>query len=165
MNILEILGNLGFDWRMALASLINFLIIFWLLKKYAFGPIQAAIDAREEKIKQGLEDAERAASEVTMAKENYNKKLEEAKQEANKIIAGATEQGKEIIAKSTEDAYSKAAKIITDAKAIIYKEKESMLAEVKKETVSLGIQIAEKILNEKLDEKHDAELIKKLTEK
>lgn len=162
MNILTELAKLGFDWRMGLANLVNFLIIFWLLKKFAFRPIAAKIKEREEKINKGLEDAQKAAAEVTMAKENYEKKINEAKKEANLIIAEASEQGKKLINKASADAEQKAFTIIADAKQVINKEKERMLAEVKKETVELGVAIAEKILKEKLDSKKDEELIQKL---
>ncbi|MBU4369492.1 ATP synthase F0 subunit B, partial [Patescibacteria group bacterium] len=59
MDLQRILGNLGFDWRMALANLVNFLIIFFVLKKYAFKPIKEKLEEREKKIKTGLEDAEK----------------------------------------------------------------------------------------------------------
>ncbi|MFH1890516.1 MAG: F0F1 ATP synthase subunit B [Candidatus Kuenenbacteria bacterium] len=162
MNILEILGKIGFDWRMGLANLVNFLIIFWLLKKYAFGPIAKKIKERDEKIQKGLEDSERAASEVMMAKENYEKKINEAKREANLIIAKAADQGKELVNKAAENAQDKAEKIISGAETVIQKEKETMIAEIKEETVEIAIQITEKIIKEKLDKASNETLIKKL---
>jgi len=162
MDILEILGKIGFDWRMGLANLVNFLIIFWLLKKYAFGPIAKKIKERDQKIQQGLDDATKAASEITMAKENYEKKINEAKREANLIITKASEQGKQLVNQAAQDAQQKAEKIISDAKTVITKEKESMLAQVKEETVDLAVEISEKILKEKLDKSKNESLIKKL---
>lgn len=161
MNIMEILGKMGFNWRMALANLVNFLIIFWLLKKYAWKPLQKTIQEREDKIDKGLEDAKRAASEVTMAKENYDQKINEAKKEANLIIAKASEQGRSMISKAAEDASEKAEKIVTNAKEIIEKEKEKMKEDLKQETVEIAIEITEKILKEKLDDK---KFISKLTD-
>ncbi len=162
MDILEILGKIGFDWRMGLANLVNFLIIFWLLKKYAFGPIAKKIKERDEKIQKGLDDATQAASEITMAKENYEKKINEAKREANLIITKASEQGKELVNQAANDAQGKAEKIISDAKNVIIKEKENMMAQVKEETVELAVEISSKILKEKLDKDKNEALIKKL---
>ena len=92
MDIGLILANLGFDWRVALANLANFLIIVWILKRFAFKPIEKAIKNREDKIRKGVEDAERAATEFQMAKQTCDKTIEEAKYEANKIIASSQGQ-------------------------------------------------------------------------
>ncbi|OIO18156.1 ATP synthase F0 subunit B [Candidatus Kuenenbacteria bacterium CG11_big_fil_rev_8_21_14_0_20_37_9] len=162
MAILEILGKIGFDWRMGLANLINFLIIFLILKKYAFGPIAKKIKEREDKINQGLSDAKRASSEVMMAKANYEKTINDAKRAANLIISNSTTQGRALIDAAAQDASTKADHIIASAKKIIGQEKEKMMSEIKEETVALAIAISEKILKEKFDEKKDEALIKKL---
>ena len=60
MDIGLILANLGFDWRVALANLANFLIIVWILKRFAFKPIKAIIEKRENTIKEGLDKAKEA---------------------------------------------------------------------------------------------------------
>jgi len=162
MDILEILSKIGFDWRMGLANLVNFLIIFWLLKRFAWKPIQEKIKQREDKIEKGLEDAEKAAGELAMAQENYNKKINEAKKESNLIIAKATEQGRELINQAGDKAERRANQIIAQAKKTISKEKEKMLSDVKNETVNIAFEITGKILKQKLNSKTDAQLIKKL---
>jgi F0F1-type ATP synthase membrane subunit b/b' len=60
----EILGKIGFDWQVALANLVNFLIIVFLLKKFAFKPIAKIIQDRQNKINEGLENAKKAAEEA-----------------------------------------------------------------------------------------------------
>jgi hypothetical protein len=76
MDIGLILANLGFDWRVALANLVNFLVIILILKYFAFKPIAKIINEREDKIKKGIEDAERAATEFQMAKQVCEKTIE-----------------------------------------------------------------------------------------
>ena len=60
MDIAQLSANLGFDWRVALANLANFLIIVWILKRFAFKPIKAIIEKRENTIKEGLDKAKEA---------------------------------------------------------------------------------------------------------
>lgn len=163
MNLLEILGKIGFDWRMALANLINFLIIFWLLKKFAFGAIKKNLDQRQNKIEEGLENAEKAKTDLLMADEAYKKRIDEAKQNANLIIAKAENAAKETINQASIDAEQRAEKLINDAKTIILKEKEKIKAEIKKETVEVAIAMVEKILSEKIDVDKDKKIIEKIT--
>ena len=59
VNIYEILGKIGFDWQVALASLVNFLIILFVLKKFAFKPIKKLIQERQNKINEGIEKEKR----------------------------------------------------------------------------------------------------------
>ena len=94
MNILEILGNIGFDWRIAFANLVNFLIIFYLLKRYAFGPIGRILDERRRKIEEGLEHAREAETNLMMAKEERAR--DEAAQILNKAALDAEKQKKEM---------------------------------------------------------------------
>ena len=56
----EILSKIGFDYRVALANLVNFLIVLWVLQKFAFPKIQIVLAERQAKIRKGLADAEAA---------------------------------------------------------------------------------------------------------
>ncbi len=163
MDIMEILGKIGFDWRMALANFVNFLIIFWLLKRYAFEPVKKVINQRQSEINKGLEDAEKAQTELVMAKENYEKKMSEARAEAGEIITKANEQAENIITKATKQAEEKVAVIVADARESIKHERENMERELQAKTVSIALEVASKILKTKLDEKTEANLIKELT--
>ena len=69
MNVFDpIIKNLGIDWKIFLAQLVNFGIVFFVLKKFAFSPIQKLLKERQSKIEKGLNDATRSASELSMAK-------------------------------------------------------------------------------------------------
>lgn len=158
-TIIEILGKIGFDWRMALANLVNFLIIFWLLKRYAFAPIKKVLAERQQKITQGLEDAQKAQSELMMAQQTSDEERAKARQEAQQIVAHAHEQSKAMITKAEADTQAKVERLVSDARTVIAKEKQAMEAEIQSKTVSIAVAVAEKILREKLDEKKDKVLI------
>ena len=163
MDIMEILGKVGFDWRMAVANLVNFLIIFWILKKYAFKPIQKVIKEREDKIAQGLEDATKAQSELQMAQQNYERTLTNARKEAQDIVAKAHEQGDSMLKKATAETEEKTTKIVSDARALIQKEKAQMSKELEHKTAHIAVQIAQKILGREIDIKSDETLIGDIT--
>lgn len=163
MDIMEILGKVGFDWRMAVANLVNFLIIFWILKKYAFKPIQKVIKEREDKISQGLEDATKAQSELQMAQQNYERTLTNARKEAQEVVAKAHEQGDAMLKKATAETEEKTAKIVSDARTLIQKEKTQMGKELEHKTAHIAVRIAQKILGREIDIKSDETLIEDIT--
>ena len=157
----QILKNFGFDWRLALANLINFLIIVWLLKRYAFKPIKKILTERENKIKKGLEDAEKSATELQLSKQTSEKILLNARNEANEIIARVNKESEQIIAEGSKTADKKTKEIVNRSKQIIEQEKQKMLTEIKNEVVDLVINVSEKIIKQKTEQK-EKELIENL---
>jgi len=149
MDISEILGKIGFDWQVALANLFNFLIIFFILKKYAFGPIGKLIKERQDKINEGIENATKNADLLDSTQKEKDEILVSARIESNKIIQ---ETKKDLEVKRTElldQAKLEAKSIIDNTKQAIEIEKNKMLDEAKKEIVSLAMQATEKLMNNK----------------
>ena len=165
MDIIQILGNLGFDWRIALANLVNFLIILLILKKFAFKPIAQALKKREDKIKQGVEDAQKSSAELQMAKQSYEKSLLAARSEANRIIASAQRETDRMQASCKWQSEEEAKRIIERTDKIIQNEKQKMMQDLKKEVVILVIDATEKLTKQNISkEKHEA-LIKEMLSK
>src|SRR5205085_10293838 len=73
-------------------TIVCFLIALFVLKKYAFGPIQGAIDARREKIRTAVEEADRAREEARSLLEEHRKLIGKGKSDAEEILAEAREQ-------------------------------------------------------------------------
>lgn len=162
MDILEVLGKIGFDWRVALVNLINFLVIFLILKKFVFGTIQNILNNRRIKIETGLNDAEKAKADLIKAEEIAREIKNEAKHEANLIIADSKKKGDVLIADSTEKATEEARSIITHAHFVAEKNKIQMEKDFKKESVSLIVDTVEKILKEEIDQEKNQALTKKI---
>ena len=162
MDLGQIAANLGFNWRVALANLANFLIIVWILKRFALKPIERVIKNRADKIKKGIEDAEKAATEFQMAKQVAEKTVLEARNEANKIIASSQKESERIIAESKFLQEEQAKQITTKAKKIIQQEKEKMFQDFKKEAVELVITTTKKFIKEDLTKEKQEEIVKKL---
>lgn len=159
--MLDILGKVGFDWQVALANFINFVIIFFVLKKFAFEPINKIIKERQDKIALGIENAEKAKTELLMAEETGKEKISQAKTEANTIIGEAQKKGDQIVSTSQEDALSVKASILKDGEKQIAQKKESMLKELESETANIIIDGIEKILKENLTKEQQDSYIKK----
>jgi F-type H+-transporting ATPase subunit b len=160
-GLLVILGKIGFDWQVAFANLVNFLIIFFILKHLAFKPLQKVIEKRRAEIQTGLDNAERAKTSLLNAEQEKEVIVMAARQEANEIIATAKTQADALLLQQAEEAQREHDRIIADGKKKAQKEFDLMEREVRGQAAELIVASVQKILNEDLDEKQD----KKLREK
>lgn len=160
-GITEILGKIGFDWQVALANLVNFIIIFLILKYLAFKPIQNVIEKRRQAIKEGLDNADEARTALREAESRKEAIIMEARQEANGLIATAKEQADRVVEKTLRDAESEKVKIITEGQKKAEREFDRMQQEVRGQAAELVVLGVEKILQEDLGEKD----YKKLSDK
>jgi len=132
-TILNILSSVGFNWHVALANFVNFLIILFLLNRFIFKKIGKTIDDRDMVIKQGLVDAQEAARAKSEAFENKNEILRKAETEGHSILNDAHAKAELLATKIQDDAAIVASKVISEAeekKANAKKEVEKEFAEV-----------------------------------
>ncbi len=160
--MLEILGKIGFDWQVSLANLVNFLIIFFILRRFAWGPLKNVIEERQQKIAKGLEDAQKAATDLMMAEEIRKQKVDEAKLHANTIVAEATEKGTKIVAGAEAEAMVVGEKIIKNAQKVADEAQATMQREVTAHAAGLVIAGLEKVLKESMTEEMQKNYIQKL---
>ncbi len=149
------------DFKMLIAQMVNFAIVFFVLHRYAFKPLLGTIDERNKKIEKGLDDAQKFEEKLQAAEDDYNKKMDEAKRESHKAIEAAVNKGdikrKEMIEKAREDI----GVIINQEKEKMQEEKEKTLKEIKAEVVDLVAASLEKILEAKSGDEAEKALIKK----
>jgi F-type H+-transporting ATPase subunit b len=153
MEIQEILGRIGFDWQVALANLVNFLIIFLLLKYFAFKPIAKIIKKRKDKIQKGLDDAQQAETNLMMAEEQAAEISDKARADANEIIAAAQGRVDTLMLKAEEVAHGRANAILNEAHKTAEKERSKMEREVRGQAAGLVVESVKKILQENMTEK------------
>lgn len=158
--ILDILGKLGFDWKLALMNLVNVALLFWLLKRYLFRPVVKIIDERRKVIKDGVDNAKKAETDLLMAQRKAQELIDEAKVEANKIVERAHDAAKETGESMKEKARKEIELLIQQAKKNIDIDKREMKESLRKETVEIVILAVEKIMGEKLDQKSDTKMIR-----
>lgn len=163
MDLLDSLSNIGFDWRIALANLVNFLIIFWLLKKFVFSSLKDVLAKRKQRIEEGIENAQKAERDRVMAKEAYEERMKEAQVEANTIVSEARGKEREIVEEARGKAEKEADVIIAKGKEKVEEEKSRLRSEVEKETARMIVDATEKLLRGNIDEKKNEDLIRSLT--
>jgi F-type H+-transporting ATPase subunit b len=130
--------------------LVAFLLLFLLLRKFAWPAIIEGLAEREESIKDALLSAEKARNEMANMQADNIRLLNEAKEEKNAIITEARTMKDTIINDAKEKAKTEANKIVEDARLQIHNEKMAALTDVKNQIGKLSLEVAEKVLRRKL---------------
>ncbi len=141
-------------------TVLIFLVLVFLLAKFAWKPILKMVEERTKNIEDALNSAENAKKEMAGLKAENEQIMKEARAERDKIVREAREMKDKIIEESKETAKAEADKILAQARKLIDDEKRAAMNELKNQVASLSIEIAEKILTKELsDKKKQAELI------
>jgi len=131
---------------------VTFLIVLFLLTKFAWKPIMKALHEREASIENALSAAEKAKLEMQGLKAENEKLLAQARMERDKILRDATEAGNNLVERAKEKANEEGARMIAMAREAIENEKRAAIAEVKNQAAALSIEIAERILRRELSD-------------
>ena len=102
------ISSLGIDPKLLILQIISFVIIFWLLKKYAFGPIVKMLDERYQKIEGSINQAEKLEETNKRAEANARKLMQEARKQAEEVINKGHEAAGAIIKQAEDQAGEKA---------------------------------------------------------
>ncbi|PIP34146.1 hypothetical protein COX69_01820 [Candidatus Falkowbacteria bacterium CG_4_10_14_0_2_um_filter_48_10] len=150
------------DFKLLLAQMVNFAIVFAVLYFVALKPLLAAMHERSEKIEKSLSDARRIENRLEEAENEYQAKVGEARREAMAIMeksqAQAEEKRKEILARAKLEI----GQAINEEKEKLRREKAKVLTELKKEAGSLVALSLEKILGGQKQPEFDRRIIDKM---
>ena len=142
---------------------IIFILLIFLLKKFAWKPILDAVNEREEGIKNALLSAEKAKEEMASLQSDNEETLKKARSERDSLLKEAREIKQQLIDEAKNEAKNEAKKIISQAQETIQNEKNAAIVDLKNQVAGLSIDIAEKVLKEKLsDDKTQMKLVKDL---
>jgi len=158
---MEILAKIGFDWQVALANLINFLIIFYLLKRFLFGPISKILAERKHAIAEGLAHAALASDALAEAKKEGERIMAEARAQANALISAVEKDSSLLKERRAKEAEAEAAAILKDARAVLEQERSRLESEISLKAVDVAINGAAAILGEEIDSTKHTQLVKK----
>ena len=134
-------------------TVLIFLTLFFVLKKFAWPPILSMLKEREAAISDALSAAEKAREEIKELHADNEKLLREARIQSDEILRRANEIRKETIGKAQNEAQKEYARLLENARLAIENEKKSAITELQNELAKLSIDIAEKILREKMKNK------------
>ena len=156
---METIENFGINPLLLIAQIVNFLIIFFILKKFLFKPVLEILKKREKTIKEGLRDAEEGQKTLEEAKEKEKSILKNAQISAEKIIEDGRLQGLEISKEAQDKARKETEDILRNARLQIeqeYKEAEKKLALKVSQT---AVEFLEKSLGSLFGDKKQKELM------
>lgn len=138
-------------------SSVAFLLLMFLLKKFAWKPILTSLDERNTSIENALAQAEKARQEIADLSARNEEILKEAKEERNNILREANKVKEQIVAEAKEKAQADAARIMIEAREDIEVQKKAVMADMKNAAASLAVEIAEKVLTRELNAKGEQE--------
>ena len=146
-------------------TLLAFLIVFFILKKYAWKPILDSMNKREKGIADSLATAENIKLEMSQMKSENEALLVKAREERAQMLKEAKETKDKIINEAKEQAKVETNKIIADAQSVINQQKMAALTDLKNQVGTLVIEVSEKILRRELNNRQEQEkYIKQLAE-
>ncbi len=162
---MEILENFGVNPLMLGAQIVNFLVIFFLLKRFAFKPILQTLKKREETIKEGIKQAEDSRKLLEKMQEDEKNILKKAQIEGSKMVMDAKKQSQVMMKDAEEAARKQTKQMIEEAKAQIGVETKLAEARLVKTVNILAMNYLKKSLSELFSEKEQAEIMQKAVKK
>ncbi len=140
-------------------TIIIFLALLFLLMKFAWKPLLAMLEKREDNIRHALLDAEKAREELANVKEDTEKLLSQARNESQAIVTAGKKNAERMKDEIIEKAQSKSDTLLDEVKQQIQIEKERAIADVKAEVVNLSMEIAQKLIKKNLSKEDNLKLI------
>lgn len=148
-----LLPHLGlFVW-----TLLAFLIVFYILKKFAWASILKGLNDRESNIADSIATAERVKKEMAQLKNDNESLLQAAREERATLLKEAKLIKDKMINDAKDEAKNQAAKIIAEANASIHNQKMAALTEIKNQVGKMVVEVSEKILRKELSDKANQE--------
>ena len=153
-------GLFSVEPGLAVWTIVVFLLVLGILKKFAWGPILGALDAREQGIRNSIDEARNMRAESEKLLEEHRKQLEEARREAQEIVAEGRSNAERLGREIQDKARQEGERIVERARAEIERERDAALAQIREESVELALAAASRLLRERLDEERDRTLVK-----
>lgn len=153
------------NWSVLITQMIGFLIVLWILKRYAWGPVLGMLEERRRRIAKEVHASERLRQEAEALKAEYENQLKTIEAEARARIQTAVAEAQKVAEEVRADAHRDARAITEKAKANLELEYRKARVELKGEMVAMALGAAERLLREKMDaEEHRRAVERFLTE-
>ena len=140
-------------------TLLIFVVLLFVLAKFAFKPITAAVEAREQALQQAMDAAKRDREEAALLLAEHRAALDASRAEGQKLIADARAAAERVRAELVEQAHMEQQKMLERARAEISAERAKAIAELRREAVDLAILGAGKVIGQNLDRDANRKLV------
>ena len=141
----ELFSTFGVEWSKFLAQLILFIIVYFILRKFAFGPIVAMLEERRRRIEEGMANAEKIKKQLAEAEARYQEILTKANADSQKMLDEARASSSVLAERRAQQAIGEAEQIIAKAREATSLEHDRVLAELKREVGRLVIETTSKV--------------------
>lgn len=148
-----------------IAQILNFIVLLWVLAKFAYKPLIKAMDDRRNRIINDLDTAEQTRLDAEALKVQYVEQLANARQEATDIVEKANKVAQNLHDDFMEQARAEKDAIMATAKERIEQDKQQALVDIRTQVIALSTQIASKVANQKLNSVEDQKLVADATDK
>lgn len=156
------IGALGISVGAFIIQLLTFVLVFLLLKKFAFTPVIKMLNERRKVIDDGVKMGEKLSKERAKFDAELADTMRKAREEADHIIATGHKEAREVVREAEKSAQRKADTILADAEVRINEESQRAKRALEKDIVNIVSEATEAIVGEKVDAKKDAEIIDKI---
>lgn len=146
-------------------SIITFMVLFFVLAKFAWKPLLKMLQDREDMIRTSLDDAEKAKVELERLNEESEAIMAKARSEAQTILADGKAAAEKVKEDTVAKAKEQANKIREDAEKQILVEKDKAIADIKQEVVNISLSVAEKLIHKNLSDADNKALIEESLKK
>lgn len=157
---MELIKNFGIEPILLASQIVNFLIIFYLLKRYAYKPILEILRNREKTIKEGLLQAEQARVLLLQTEEKEKKILKQAQQQVKELIDQAKKQHQEMVQQTQLDAQKQTDALIKEGREQIISEAKETEKRLSIHVTKLAVEMLEKSLKNMFSEKEQQQVVK-----
>ena len=156
------ISALGINLPGLIAQLIGFAILLGVMRMIAYKPVMRMMDQRSERIREGLEAAERMKEQAAQADVTVQKRLEEARQEGQGLISQAQQISNRMQEEARQQAQAEGESLLSRARNEIALERDEAIAQIRREFADLTIAAAEKVIGQSLDKKAHERLIEEV---
>ena len=149
-GIAKIVSDFGISWPFFLAQVLNFSVVAFILWKFAFKPVLATLDERQQKIASGLKYADEMKAKLEAVQQESAASAKRAQVEATKIIEEARKSAKDFLDKQTQETTARANDILAKAQQAVELEHKKMLADARSEIARLVVATTQRVLAKEL---------------
>lgn len=147
------------DVPQVLTQIVGFLLMVWILRKYAWGRVLAVLEARREKIAGEFAEADRRGAEADQMRMKYEHELRDIELQKRAKIQDGVAEGQRVAAEIRAQAQKEAIDRLNRAQDEIARDREKAKELVKEQIIRIAMRSAEKILREKLDDPHHRKMV------
>jgi len=153
---------LGFNLPALVAQIINFVLLLIIFRLLLYKPLLRILDERKQRIQEGLEASDEAKARLAQTEQEVAKELDKARQDGQGLIAQAQQISSRIQEEARVGARQEAEQLLERARGEIQLERDSAIAELRREFAGLTISAAERVIKEELDENKHRRLIEEV---